>query len=139
MKEIKETSFGIIPIRKIGNEWQVLLIKHQAGHWAFPKGHPEGGETAKETALRELYEETNLKVIEFLDPAPLEENYVFKKDSVIVKKTVKYFLATVSGNIILQEEELSAFEWVNLTGAKIKITFPEGKELCSDVEKRLAT
>ncbi len=42
---------------------EVLLIKHKnGGHWAFPKGHVEKKETESETALREIKEETGLKV-----------------------------------------------------------------------------
>ena len=35
-----------------------LLIQHQAGHWAFPKGHANPGESPAETARREFAEET---------------------------------------------------------------------------------
>ena len=40
-------SFGIIPIRYVDKRVEFLLIKHQLGHWGFPKGHPEGSETAQ--------------------------------------------------------------------------------------------
>ena len=40
-----------------------LLVKNKNGHhWSFPKGHIEIGETIKDTALREIEEETGLKV-----------------------------------------------------------------------------
>lgn len=47
---------------------QFLLMKHK-DRWDLPKGHAEAGETAAETALREMYEETGLdpQLIE-LDP-----------------------------------------------------------------------
>ena len=58
----KEKSCGAIVYReKDGVE--ILLIKHKnGGHWAFPKGHVENKETEEETALREIWEETGLKV-----------------------------------------------------------------------------
>lgn len=37
-----------------------LLLKHPQGHWDFPKGHVEPGESPRETACRELHEETGL-------------------------------------------------------------------------------
>lgn len=137
MRKTEEKSFGIIPLRKKGEEWQVLLIKHQAGHWAFPKGHPEEGETARETATRELAEETKLKIVEIIADIPLQENYIFQREGSLVYKTVEYFPAIVKGDINIQEEELADFKWVNLLDAKTKITFPEGKNLCAEVEKRL--
>ena len=41
---------------------KVLVIQQVAGHWGFPKGHVEQGETELETAKREIKEETNLDV-----------------------------------------------------------------------------
>ena len=32
------------------------------GHWCFPKGHREKDESMKQTALREVFEETGLMV-----------------------------------------------------------------------------
>ena len=37
------------------------------GHWGFVKGHVEDNETEKETALRELKEETGLSKVEFIE------------------------------------------------------------------------
>ena len=58
--EYNEKSCGCIIIDKD----RVLLVKHNAGHWDFPKGHMEDGETEIETAIREVKEETNLDVKE---------------------------------------------------------------------------
>lgn len=38
----------------------VLLIRHQNGSWVFPKGHIDAGETALQTALREVEEEAGI-------------------------------------------------------------------------------
>lgn len=59
----KEKSCGAVVYRKGETGMEVLLIKHKnGGHWAFPKGHVEKKETESETALREIKEETGLKV-----------------------------------------------------------------------------
>jgi 8-oxo-dGTP pyrophosphatase MutT (NUDIX family) len=43
----------------------VLLVQgRMSKRWGFPKGHPEMGEELKDTAARELYEETGIQ----LDP-----------------------------------------------------------------------
>ena len=58
----KEKSCGALVVRRGKNETEILLIKHNGGHWAFPKGHVEAGESEEQTALREVQEETGLTV-----------------------------------------------------------------------------
>ena len=55
----KEKSCGAVIFN---NEDKVLIVKHNAGHWDFPKGHMEAGETEKQTALREVKEETKIDI-----------------------------------------------------------------------------
>ena len=59
----KEKSCGALVVRRGAESPEILLIKHNGGHWAFPKGHVEAGETEEETALREVQEETGLTVM----------------------------------------------------------------------------
>jgi len=139
MKRTEEKSFGIIPLKKEEGRWKVLLIKHQTGHWAFPKGHPDEGESPIETATRELKEETSLKIVDLISETPLQENYIFKRKDSLVYKAVDYFLAVVGGGITIQADELADYEWVDLFEAKMKITFPEGKNLCTEAEKKLSS
>ena len=41
-----EKSCGAIVYRKSHGNTEILLIKHiNSGHWSFPKGHMENGET----------------------------------------------------------------------------------------------
>lgn len=43
-----------------GADGRVLLVRYRSGAWAFPKGHPEPGETPEQTAVREVREETGV-------------------------------------------------------------------------------
>ena len=56
----QEKSCGAIVINKNN---KILLVHHNAGHWDFPKGHIENGETEEQTAIREVKEETNIDII----------------------------------------------------------------------------
>ncbi len=135
---IKETTYGIIPLRKDENNWQVLLVNHVKGnYWGFPKGHSKPGETPQETAVRELFEETGLAIKYFLAIKPLHETYDFYREKQPICKDVFYFLAEVEGQVILQPAETHANLWVNLRSAEEVITFPQSKALVREVFNKL--
>ena len=73
----------------------LLLYKNQYGRytgWVMPKGTVEEGESFKQTALREVREETgaNAKIIKYIG----KTMYTFKGSSDIVNKTVHWYLMT---------------------------------------------
>lgn len=76
-----EKSCGAIVYRKSHGNTEILLIKHiNSGHWSFPKGHMEAGETEIETAIREIKEETSVDVM--IDPTFRETvSYFPKRDT----------------------------------------------------------
>lgn len=131
---MKDESFGIIPVHKINKEWEVLLVQHRLGHWTFPKGHSEPGETFHQAAERELVEETGLIVTRYLSEQPFCEEYNFlSQTGESIQKKVLYFIAEVTGQIQLQVAEVVQYQWVPLAGAIEVMTFREGKKLCSQV------
>ncbi len=133
----KESSYGIVPLRWNDGHWQMLLIQHHAGHWAFPKGHADNGELPQQTAERELQEETGLVVERYLSPDPLTETYIFTFRGQRISKTVYYFLALVKGKVVIQEHEIKASQWLSLSDAHACITFKEGKRVCQEVTELL--
>ena len=127
---LQEISYGIIPLQKHSGEWWVLLVQHKKGFWAFPKGHAEPGETPRETAIRELCEETGLIPELFLSEQTLAETYIFQRNGQPVQKKVLYFLAQVHGELVLQTSEVLEGCWIKLIDAVSKISFPESKVIC---------
>lgn len=127
----KEKSCGCIVIN---DKNEVLLIHHNAGHWDFPKGHVEEGETEIQTAIREVKEETNIDV-----KVNGEYRYVTKyspKEDVI--KEVVYFLAkNISNNKEAQLEEVSEVKWFNFQDAIERITYENSKEILVKLIKDL--
>lgn len=134
-----DTSYGIVPLRRQEEDWQVLLVQHHAGYWGFPKGHAENGESPHQSAERELKEETGLDVYRILFPTPLTENYSFEKGGIPISKTVYYFIALVTGSIVNQEEEIQESAWLPLPAASERMTFKEGKQLIAYVAEFLNT
>ncbi len=131
-------SYGIIPLQRHEGSWMLFLVQHNTGNWwSFPKGHADDGEDPKQAAERELYEETGLSVVSYLDLPSLEENYHFLKNGNNVAKTVTYFLAEVSGEPKLQPEEIVDGKWVLLSQAHEHVTFDEARRLCQDLQNIL--
>jgi 8-oxo-dGTP pyrophosphatase MutT (NUDIX family) len=126
----QEKSFGVIPIQREENSIRVLMVQHQEGHWSFPKGHGEQGETPRETAKRELFEETGLKILSWLSSHAFSEQYHFERHGVAIHKEVMYFPAIVSGEIHLQTKELSDFKWLKVSELSSQSTFSEMKHIC---------
>lgn len=91
--KIKEPAFGVIVVYKEEGENKFLLLHQKPQfegdiNWTFPKGHSEEGETAKECALRELFEETGIKDIELVEDFLAREEYITPKGNF---KTNDYF------------------------------------------------
>ena len=131
----REKSCGAIVYREGHGQIELLLIKHRfGGHWSFPKGHMESGETEVQTALREVKEETGLSI-------QLEEGFrecveYFPKP--YIKKQVVYFLGRSLGDEAhRQEEEISELRWVPLADAQRMVTFSNDKNLLKEARKRL--
>lgn len=108
------------------NENKVLLVKHNDGHWGFPKGHVEKDETELQTAIREVKEETNLDV-EIQEDKRYVDEYYSSEDTF---KQVVYFLATCKNiNVKKQEAEIAQIEWVSIEETVNKITYENTKKL----------
>ena len=126
----KEKSCGAIVLKKENDEFKVLLLKHQKGHVSFPKGHVENGETEKETAIREIKEETNLDV-KFIEGFRKVISYSPKEN---VLKDVVYFLAyPLNNDLVIEEKEIKEAYWVSLKEAFDLITHNNDKLLFNEV------
>lgn len=127
---ISEKAYGVIPLRREKEKWEVFLVCHVKGnYWSFPKGHGEKVETPHQAAQRELFEETGLNVAQFLDVSSFVEDYDLLRNGVPAHKTVFYYLALVEGTVNLQENEIKEGKWFDLSQAKEVLTFSGSKEI----------
>lgn len=134
METVTEEAFGIIPLSRVKDTWSIFVILHKHGdHWGFPKGKGEEGESALESAIRELKEETGLAVKQLLTEAPIIEEYSFQRKGQLVQKKVHYFPAIVSGAFFLQPEEIRDGRWLTLDEAPARLTFAEARSILQRV------
>lgn len=132
-----ERSYGIIPLMQEKDSVKVLLVRlHSGGHWSFPKGHAEERESPKDTAQRELFEETGLTVERFLSDEVFSETYFFKLKGKLVKKQVDYFIAEVSGKPVPQEGEIAEWALVSPSEVSDLLTHKESKQLWESVKNK---
>ena len=124
----KEKSCGCIIIEKD----KVLLIQQTKGHWGFPKGHMEDGETEVETSIREVKEETNLDV-EINENKRYTMEYVTEKGT--YKQVVLFIAKKTSENEKYQESEIKSMKWMTFEDAIKTITYENTKELFKRVLK----
>ena len=128
-------SFGVVPIRIRGGKREFLLIQHLAGHWAFPKGHAEAGETPLQSAKRELTEETGLGHVALRGSPAFEERYITVKRGVSLDKTVTYYIGDVLVDepVAVQEAEVRDYAWLAEADAMARITYLGCRGVLSEV------
>lgn len=104
-----QKSCGAILYRKgaEGREF-LLLLQRRSETWSFPKGHMEAGETEKQTAVREIREETGLSV-DLLSDFRYKIRYSITKK---IDKHVVLFLAEAGGDPIFPSREIAGYRWI---------------------------
>lgn len=120
-----EKSCGAVVYRKTESDIRFLVIQHKNGrHWDFPKGHVEAEETERDTALREIKEETGLQVQ--LTTEFRTENQYSPKEGVL--KDVIFFLAkTEDEKVVCQEGEVLEYQWLSFQDAMNQLTYESGR------------
>ena len=124
---LDEKSCGALVYRKYHGNTEILLIKHiNSGHWSFPKGHVEEGETEIETAMREIKEETGIDVI--IDQSFREiVTYSPRRDT---HKEVVYFIAKAKNtDYTPQEDEIADIKWVEISRAGNVLAYENDKSI----------
>jgi len=137
-----DESFGVILLRKQEYDVLVLLVQHieqHGGHWAFPKGHKENGESDLGAAVRELEEETGIQQVSLLPSTRYEEHYNFITHNQRIEKKVTYFIGWVKDSTVtIQPSEIADCAWLSFEEAHQRLTFNEAKRILKEVQDALS-
>ena len=119
------TAGGVIFRRNQKNEVEILLIQDSKDRWTIPKGHIEEGETAQETARREIGEEAGLhdvKIIGWLGKI----NFRYRRIDKLVLMTTQVFLVKALGtNAIQKEDWMNGIRWFSFADALDEIEYED--------------
>ena len=135
MPAVREFSAGGVLVE--GGRVLLIRTKNLKGEsvWTFPKGLVRPGESPREAALREVYEETGY---EAEITAPLGEvEYWFVRDGRRVHKRVAWFLMRPVRRAKDPDWEVEEVAWVPLEEARGLLRYRLDRELLSRVEERL--
>ena len=96
--------------------------------WSLPKGHIEVGETAEQTAIREVAEETGIRGDVLASLGSID--YWFVTDDRRVHKTVHhYLLRFLGGELSEQDREVSEVAWVPLEELPSRLAYADERRL----------
>jgi 8-oxo-dGTP pyrophosphatase MutT (NUDIX family) len=126
MRVQNTVSAGGVVYRRSQDGLEIVLCGRTGpGTWSLPKGTPNAGESIEETALREVREETGLRV-ELEEPLG-NINYWFTHapDDARYHKTVHFYLMAVrGGSVDFHDPEFDTVRWFSAQEALDVMTHP---------------
>lgn len=140
-----EVSVGAAIFRVEDGRRLYLVLRYPSGHYDFPKGHVEVGESEEDTLRRETEEETGIKELSVF---PVRESiryfYVAKGGErtrrrregrgIRVFKQVHFYPAETTERNIRISHEHTGFEWLPYGQAYDKLTFANAKRVLASAE-----
>ncbi len=137
---VREPTAGGIIYRQSpldGKTLEILLIADSKGRWTIPKGHIEEGETPRQTAQREINEETGLKKMDMQDRLG-KINFRYRRENTLVLMTTEIFLVRAQGDTsdITPQEWMKDIAWMPVNQALEKIAYDDiGKLILLGLKK----
>jgi len=140
-----EVSVGTAVFRLENGQRAYLILKYPSGHFDFPKGHMEEGESEEETLRRETEEETGIRELRILpDRTSIRYFYVAKGGERerriregrgrIIFKVVHFYPAETKETEVRISHEHTGFEWLPYEEAIGRLTFENAKEVLRRAE-----
>lgn len=125
---VRETTSGGIIFRrsKENGQVEILLIQDAKNRWTIPKGHVEPGEEPKQTAEREIQEETGLQEMKMYNWLG-KVHFRYRRAQTLVLMTMHIYLVQGAGdtNKLKPEDWLTDIKWIPAQEAVDKIAYDD--------------
>lgn len=131
----REYSAGGVVVREHEGRLEVAVIRPRGRSvTALPKGHIERGETSRQSAEREVLEETGLCVADAQKLGDVKYVYRFRGRTIF--KVVSFYLFHCAGGVIdkLTDEmrkEVDVAHWIPLEEAVHELSFPGERSMAA--------
>jgi ADP-ribose pyrophosphatase YjhB (NUDIX family) len=142
--EIKEivrepTAGGIVFRPSADNkDIEILLIQDSKDRWTIPKGHIEPGETAKQTAVREIGEESGLKEVDVLGWLGKIHFKYRRADKLVLMTTQVYLVQSLDKNERPTKEKwMNGIRWFSFNDALDAIEYADIEKLMLIAKRRV--
>jgi len=135
---VREPTSGGIVFRHGKEGVEILLIQDAKDRWTIPKGHIEEGETAQQTAKREIGEEAGLKQVDVLGWLG-KIHFRYRRVDKLVLMTTQIYLVRAKGdtNDIQKEEWMNGIKWFKFHDALDAIEYEDIGKLMLLAMKRI--
>ncbi len=137
---VREPTSGGIVFRhgKKAGDVEILLIQDAKDRWTIPKGHIEEGETAAQTARREIGEEAGLHDVDMLGWLG-KIHFRYRRIDRLVLMTTQIYLVRVrtDGNEIQKEEWMNGIKWFSFNEALDLIEYEDIAKLMLKAKTRI--
>ncbi|MFD1812363.1 NUDIX hydrolase [Rhodococcus gannanensis] len=135
MRTVRETSAGGLVVDGLDGprELQCAALIGRTDRrgrllWSLPKGHIEQGETAEQTAIREVAEETGIRGSVLASLGSID--YWFVTEGRRIHKTVHHYLLRFQGGELSDEDvEVTEVAWVPLTELGSRLAYADERRL----------
>ena len=141
IKEIvREPTAGGIVFRMTPDQRdiEILLIQDSKNRWTIPKGHIEPGETAKQTAVREIGEESGLKNVDVLAWLGKIHFKYRRLEKLVLMTTQVYLVQSLDKNERPTKEKwMNGIRWFSFSEALDAIEYADIEKLMLIAKRKI--
>ena len=133
--QVKVATVDVYVIRPLASGWRVLVLQrgHQTrcpGSWETVHGRIEAGERPEEAAVREVFEESGLRVARLYNITV--QPFYLHADGIVTAAVVFAAFVDEPGEVLVGDEHV-AFEWLSSKAAGERFVWPRSRSALRDI------